>query len=65
MQAYVLRRVVQRGVLRQFRSVVTPKVAPSAPVTEAEDEQQSNPLPSLDKLKPRDALKSILKGLLN
>ncbi|MDE0808166.1 MAG: AsmA family protein [Alphaproteobacteria bacterium] len=65
MQAYVLRRVVQRGVLRQFRSVVTPKVAPSAPVTEAEGEQQSNPLPSLDKLKPRDALKSILKGLLN
>jgi uncharacterized protein involved in outer membrane biogenesis len=65
LQAYVLQRVVQRGVLRQFKSVVTPDAAPVAPVTEAESEQQTNPLPSLDKLKPRDALKGILKGLLN
>jgi uncharacterized protein involved in outer membrane biogenesis len=64
LQAYVLQRVVQRGVLRQFGNGKQPAAAPVAPVTGGEP-AQNDPIPSLDKLKPRDALKGILKGLLN
>ena len=63
LQAYVLQRVVQRGILRQFDADKKPKAAPVAPITQGES-TKPNPLPSLDKLKPRDALNGILKGLL-
>jgi uncharacterized protein involved in outer membrane biogenesis len=65
LQAYVLQRMVQRGILRQFKGSKTPEAAPVTPVTEEEQVTKPNPIPSLDKLKPRDALKGILKGLLN
>ena len=64
LQAYVLQRVVQRGVLRQFGGK-SPQAAPSVPVTEGEAAKpDATPPPSLENLKPRDALKGILKGLL-
>ncbi len=64
LQAYVLQRVVQRGILRQFGGK-TPQAAPSVPVTEGElAKPEVAPIPSLEDLKPRDALKGILKGLL-
>lgn len=58
MQAYVLQRVVQRGILRQFDGTKTPSASPTTPV------QEDNTLPALDKIKPKDALQGILKGLL-
>ena len=57
LQAYVLQRVVQRGILRQFGGAKTPDAAPTVPV-------ETNKLPALDKIKPRDALEGILKGLM-
>ena len=66
LQAYVLQRVVQRGILRQFGGK-TPQAAPSVPVTEGEPAKptpETAPAPSLENIKPRDALKGILKGLL-
>ena len=63
LQAYVLQRVVQRGILRQFDGGKKPAAAPVTPVTEGEVAKPS-PVPPLDKLEPRDALKGILKGLL-
>ncbi len=65
LQAYVLQRVVQRGVLRQFNGGKTPQAAPTSPPTEGESAKPAPaPAPSLEDLKPRDALKGILKGLL-
>lgn len=64
LQAYVLQRVVQRGILRQFGGK-KPQAAPTVPVTEGEAAKpEVAPAPSLEDLKPRDALKGILKGLL-
>ena len=63
LQAYVLQRVVQRGILRQFDGAKKPAAAAATPASEGKA-PQSNPLPSLDKIKPRDALEGILKGLL-
>lgn len=66
LQAYVLQRVVERGVLRQFGGK-RPQAAPTTPVTGGEvakPEAAPAPTPSLEDLKPRDALKGILKGLL-
>ncbi|MDG2285435.1 MAG: AsmA family protein, partial [Alphaproteobacteria bacterium] len=64
LQAYVLQRVVQRGILRQFDSGAKSPTAPAA-TTESGVVEKPAELPSLDKIKPRDALKGILKGLLN
>jgi uncharacterized protein involved in outer membrane biogenesis len=64
LQAYVLQRVVQRGILRQFDGGKKPTADAVLPGAEGEADK-ANPLPALDKLKPRDALKGILKGLLN
>ena len=61
MQAYVLQRVVQRGILRQFGDVKKPDAAPLTPV---QKEDPVPALPGLDSFKPKDALQGILKGLL-
>jgi uncharacterized protein involved in outer membrane biogenesis len=57
LQAYVLQRVVQRGILRQFGGAKIPDAELTVPV-------ETNKLPALDKIKPREALQSILKGLM-
>jgi hypothetical protein len=57
LQAYVLQRVVQRGILRQFGGAKIPDAERTVPV-------ETNKLPALDKIKPREALQSILKGLM-
>jgi uncharacterized protein involved in outer membrane biogenesis len=64
LQAYVLQRVVQRGILRQFDGGAKSPTAPAA-TTESSEVEKPAELPSLDKIKPRDALRGILKGLLN
>ncbi len=65
LQAYVLQRLVQRGILRQFGGTKQPQAAPTTPVTEGGATQPAPaPAPALEDLKPRDALKGILKGLL-
>jgi hypothetical protein len=49
--------VVQRGILRQFGGAKIPDAERTVPV-------ETNKLPALDKIKPREALQSILKGLM-
>ncbi len=57
LQAYVLQRVVQRGILRQFGGAKTPDTATTVPV-------EANKSPAPDRIKLRDALQGILKGLM-
>ncbi|MBM85521.1 MAG: hypothetical protein CMM47_05820 [Rhodospirillaceae bacterium] len=58
MQAYLLQRVVQRGILREFTDTKKTPATPIAPV------QKGGKLAPPDKIEPKDALKAILRGLL-
>jgi uncharacterized protein involved in outer membrane biogenesis len=57
LQTYVLKRMVQRGVLKKFGGAKTSDAPPTAWGVE-------NKSSALDKIKHRDALQGILKGLM-
>lgn len=61
LQAYVLQRVIERGILRQFNKGTSSDSSSDGTATPTPDSAPSQPVEKVD---PRKALRGVLKGLL-